>query len=85
MRGYLSEGLPRPKIDDAAGKRPAMIGRARCLRETARAIYVGFDTGGHLWIPQSVIHDDSEVYGLHHHGDLVVHEWFARKNCPKRF
>lgn len=34
------------------------------------------------WIPQSVIHDDSEVFdaGEHAAGKLVLARWFAEKN-----
>lgn len=32
-----------------------------------------------IWIPKSVIHDDSEVYGEGHQGDVVVEEWWADK------
>ena len=30
-----------------------------------------------IWIPKSVIHDDSEVYELDHAGDVIVERWWA--------
>jgi hypothetical protein len=32
-----------------------------------------------IWIPKSVIHDDSEVYKEGAEGKLVVARWFAEK------
>lgn len=31
------------------------------------------------WIPQSLIHDDSEVYTSNTQGVLIVPRWFAKK------
>ena len=49
-----------------------------CLRETAKAILVEID-GDEVWIPKSVIHDDSEVSAGGDEGDLVVAQWFAER------
>lgn len=32
-----------------------------------------------VWVPKSVIHDDSEVYKADTDGELVVLEWWAAK------
>jgi len=32
-----------------------------------------------FWVPKSVLHDDSEVYGKGHEGKLVVQRWFGEK------
>lgn len=46
------------------------------IRETRLALLVQIE-GREIWVPQSVIHDDSEVYQLGDEGDLVVERWFA--------
>ena len=48
------------------------------LRETDRAILVTRGKG-ELWIPKSVIHDDSEVYEDGDRGKLVVQTWWAEE------
>lgn len=56
----------------------ARIG-ARALKETAKALLI--DAGDEqVWVPKSVIHDDSEVYAAGHEGELVVQAWFGRKH-----
>ena len=53
-----------------------------CEKETAKAILVLFPHGTRSWIPKSVVHDDSEVYGEHpdaREGKLVIARWFAEK------
>ena len=61
-------------------------------RETAKAILVlrkgalldavdAMDTDGptEVWVPKSVIHDDSEVFAADDEGTLIVFEWWAEK------
>lgn len=58
---------------------------ALCTGETGAAIRVEapfFDDvtdDSSVWIPKSVVHDDSEVYTDGTDGDLVIHYWFAQK------
>lgn len=54
---------------------------ATAIRETEKALLVRLETGDELWVPKSQIHADSEVYdaGEHADGELVIAEWFARK------
>ena len=47
------------------------------LAETELAVKVRFDDGRIEWIPQSHIHDDSEVWKAGQKGTLVVSEWIA--------
>lgn len=54
----------------------ARIEDVSCLRQTDKAILVAID-GKELWVPQSVIDDDSEVWKKGDEGALVVHRWFA--------
>lgn len=49
---------------------------ARGLRATAAALLCSVD-GADLWVPQSMIDDDSEVYATGHEGTLIVSEWWA--------
>jgi hypothetical protein len=55
------------------------LGDGRATVENQRAVLVELDTGETLWIPKSVIHDDSEVYGEDHEGDVVVARWWAEQ------
>ena len=55
------------------------LDEARCIAETDKAICCEVEDE-EVWVPKSVIHDDSEVYRLDDTGTLVVPEWFARKN-----
>ena len=57
----------------------AYVGDFRCTRETDKAILVS-DGTTELWVPKSVLHDNSEVYSDGDEGDLVVLEWWAEKN-----
>lgn len=56
------------------------IENVECVRETAKAICVeSEDFEESVWIPKSVVHDDSEVYKDGDIGSLVVELWFAEK------
>lgn len=55
------------------------LGQFEVSRETEKALKV-FNDDNQVWVPKSVIHDDSEVYKLGTSGDLVVAEWWAEKN-----
>jgi hypothetical protein len=57
------------------------IDNCRCTKETSFAILVlsDFFDKGEEWIPQSQIHDDSEVYREGTEGTLVVSAWLAQK------
>jgi hypothetical protein len=63
--------------DDAADE-GADFPDTECIRESGKAILV---TRGRreMWVPKSVIHDDSEVYEDGHHGTLVLQTWWAEK------
>jgi hypothetical protein len=49
-----------------------------CIKATGKAILVLVD-GDPQWIPQSQVHEDSEVYCAGDVGDLIVKRWFAEK------
>jgi hypothetical protein len=60
---------------------PISLGVCRCVAERPKAILVEFVRGGEdRWIPQSVIHADSEVAKKGQAGKLIVLEWWAEKN-----
>ncbi len=46
--------------------------------ETSKAILVEFE-GERMWIPKSMVHDDSEVYAQGHTGTLIVSRWIAEQ------
>lgn len=56
------------------------LGNAVASRETSMALFVKGEFG-ELWIPKSVIHDDSEVFDAcdNREGNLIVKRWFAEK------
>jgi hypothetical protein len=54
------------------------LDKVRCIEERPTAIRCE-RMGKKFWIPQSVIHDDSEVYKAGTEGSLVVKYWFAEK------
>ena len=42
-----------------------------------KALKVELDDGTHLWVPRSIIADESEVYEEDTEGTLIIPEWFA--------
>ena len=56
------------------------IKNVKCIKSTDKAILVeSSEWNGPVWIPQSQVHDDSEVWKEGDVGSLVVSEWFAEK------
>lgn len=56
------------------------VKNARCVHDSGKALLIEApDFKEAKWIPQSVIHDDSEVYQDGDEGTLVVEDWFAEK------
>ena len=53
---------------------------ARSIRDTDLAVLVIIEEEEEVWIPKSVIHDDSDIFEADQEGELVVPEWFAKKN-----
>ena len=51
---------------------------SKAIAQTDKALRVIID-GEKRWVPQSVIHADSEVWKNGDEGTLVVQEWFAIK------
>ena len=50
------------------------------IRETSKALLVRLKDGAMVWVPKSVIHDDSEVYEKdYEEGKLVVQRWWAER------
>lgn len=62
-----------------AGHLPISMGVATVRRETPKAILVVLPGGKEEWIPQSAVHDDSEIWRGGDRGKLVVCAWFARR------
>ncbi len=48
------------------------------LRVTLHVTLHDFDRAN-VWVPKSVVHDDSEVQGEGDEGLLIVADWYARK------
>ncbi len=67
--------------DERRDESTVTIEDAKCTHATANAclcVISGRVEG--IWVPQSVIHDDSEVYEKGGEGKLVVKRWWAEKN-----
>jgi len=72
MRTIRDEDAPRTSYE------PVTIPDVKALRETKLALLC-LVRGKELWVPQSQIHDDSEVYEVGGEGKLVVKGWWAAK------
>lgn len=46
---------------------------------TKKALQVKLPDGQCMWVPKSVIHDDSEVWKLDQTGTLIVQGWWAER------
>jgi len=80
-RGYLSDDAPRSYRVEGDEPSTVTIERSECIRASVRAIRVRLgdaDGAPLVWIPQAVIHEDSEVYAEKHVGRLVIARWWTR-------
>ena len=55
-----------------------IIENVTCSQQTPKAILCEIE-GTEVWIPQSLVHVDSEVYQVGGEGMLVIPTWFAKK------
>jgi hypothetical protein len=55
------------------------IDGVKAIRATERALLCRLEDGREIWVPRSVITDDSEVLEQSDEGTLVVKSWFAEK------
>lgn len=54
--------------------------QAMPVMETQQAVLFELIEGDQVWVPKSVIHEDSEVWKEGQEpGELVVKHWFAKK------
>jgi hypothetical protein len=55
----------------------------KCRVETDSAILCDFDSddvfSAPIWVPKSIVHDDSEVYKKDTDGTLIIARWWADK------
>ena len=60
---------------------PINLGLVLVIAETENAICVTESgiSSEPFWVPQSQVHDESEVWKDGDQGDLVVNRWFAEK------
>jgi hypothetical protein len=52
---------------------------AEAIDSSDSALKCFLETGETKWIPNTVIHDDSEVFAEGHSGKLVLRLWWAQK------
>ena len=71
---------------DDGGDEPFCLGSGRVTASSLKALCVKLDPSSvlgfkEIWIPRSVIHDDSEIFDAMNNatGVLVVKRWFARR------
>jgi len=57
---------------------------AKGKKETLKALLVELEDGREVWVPKSVIDDDSEVYEEGSEGKLVLASWFCKKGFRRR-
>lgn len=62
--------------EDRDSERTVTLDNVTALRGTDKALLCLID-GEEVWVPQSQIHDDSEVYEVGGEGKLVITRWFA--------
>jgi hypothetical protein len=55
------------------------IGEGKAIRGTGRALLIKLASGEEKWIPNSCIHDNSEVFKENQEGTVVVKTWWAEK------
>lgn len=69
-------------MSDNEGNNPFSLGQASVEEETSKAVLFHVeDLDQDLWVPKSVLHDNSKVWQLHQDpGELVVKQWWAEKN-----
>lgn len=72
-RGFRDEDTPVERREPKGWT----IEGVRAIRATPRAVLCVI-RGRNTWVPQSVIHVDSEVYAEGHEGKLVLQEWWAK-------
>jgi hypothetical protein len=57
-----------------------LVENAEIIKDTGKAILINapeFDEP--QWVPQSQVHDDSDIYQEGEEGDLAVKTWWAEK------
>jgi len=62
-----------------SNNQPVNCGLYTVIKQTSKAILVRDVVGDTHWVPNSVVHDDSEVWQQGDRGDLIVESWFAEK------
>ena len=73
-RGVHRVGVGEAMSDDDT----VDIDNVECIRQTEKALLCRIGKR-EVWIPQSQVHDDSEVYANGHRGKLTVTAWFAEQ------
>jgi len=65
---------------DDRGNEPHTLGDGKIIRETDKALLIRANDKD-IWVPKSVVHDDSEVFDMENdEGTVVVKRWWAEKN-----
>lgn len=84
MPGWGFGEEPDDELDDTDARynvADTVSVRAWCKKETAKAILVCLkdQDAREVWVPKSVLDEDSEVYQQDDEGTLIVQDWFASK------
>jgi hypothetical protein len=63
------------------GEEPTVLGDGKITRETDKAVKAELEDGREIWIPKSVIHDDSEAWDRENNeGTIVCKRWWMERN-----
>lgn len=65
--------------EDSGNTRTVTIEDVRGIRKSEKALLCDIPGEGEMWIPQTQIHDDSEVYQEGDVGKLVITKWIAEQ------
>lgn len=72
----MPEEKKKPVVKEYDEKN-VVVEQAECIRDTGKAVLIALVDGSEHWIPQSNVHDDSEVSKRGDIGKLIVTKWIA--------
>lgn len=52
-----------------------------CLKETRKALLLRNEDGDEIWIPKSLLGDETETKAEGDKGRVFVQEWYAEQEC----
>jgi hypothetical protein len=74
----MAEVKKEPVVNEYDDKN-IVVEAVECIRNTDKAILVVLVNGEEHWVPQSHIHEDSEVFKRDDKGKLIITKWIAHQ------